>query len=64
MDTADYSLAELRGISFNKCSSALLLGFLVVWPFFVNTKEGCLKLLSASQFSIGIKHDLLGSDMS
>lgn len=66
MDTADYCLAEVRGVSFNKCSSPLL-HFLVVGAFFfffVNIKEGCLKLNLPSHFSIGNKRDLPSSDVS
>lgn len=53
MDIADYYLAEVRGISFNKYSRTLLLGFLVVWAFFVNIKEGCLKLYLQVSFQVG-----------
>lgn len=43
MDIPDYYLAEVGGISFNKCSTALLLGY-PVWTFFISIKESCLKI--------------------
>lgn len=65
---ADYCLAEVRGVSFNKCSSSLFLAFSCCWGFFffffVNIKEGCLKLNLPSRSAIGNKRDLPSSDVS
>lgn len=54
MDIADYDLDEVRGVSFNKCSSARLLDFLLAGAFFANKKEGCLKLYLPVSFQLGV----------